>query len=300
MTYKQLFGGVEAGGTKFVCATGDGSNKLRATVEIPTREPESTIREAVEFLRSQPETGEGLAGVGIGSFGPLELNTEAPNFGHILTTPKPGWEGFDIQGAFAGALDVPVTIDTDVNAAVTAESQWGAARGLRHCLYVTVGTGIGVGAMVDGRVLHGEHHPEMGHMFVPLSLDEPGGFVGSCPYNQSCIEGLASGAAIVKRWGSKLVDLPQEHPAWQLEAQYLALFLSNLTFALQPQRIVIGGGVMNETLLSLIHERLHVALAGYRPSLSAVESVVDYVVLPELKGRAGVLGAIALAAQVLR
>lgn len=300
MSYQQLFGGVEAGGTKFVCATGDASNKLRATVEIPTREPESTIREAVEFFRSQAEAGESLAGVGIGSFGPLELNTEASNFGHILTTPKPGWQDFDIRGAFAAALDVPVTIDTDVNTAVMGESQWGAARGLQHCLYVTVGTGIGVGAIIDGRILHGEHHPEMGHMFVPLNLDEPEEFVGSCPYHPSCIEGLASGAAIVKRWGSKLLDLPQDHPAWQLEAQYLAMFLSNLTLALQPQRIVIGGGVMNETLLLLIRGRLHAALAGYRISLTAVEAVADYLVLPELNGRAGVLGAIAMVQHALR
>lgn len=297
MSFKKLFGGVEAGGTKFVCATGDGSNKLRATVEIQTREPESTIREALEFFRSQLQAGGSLAGVGIGSFGPLELNTEASNYGNILTTPKPGWQDFDIHGAFAQALDVPVTIDTDVNAAVTGESRWGAARGLQHCLYVTVGTGIGVGAIVDGRILHGEHHPEMGHMLIPTSPDEAEEFVGICPYHQSCVEGLASGTAIVNRWGSKLVDLPQDHPAWQLEAQYLAMFLSNLTFTLQPQRIVIGGGVMNETLLALIHGRLHVALAGYRPSLAAAESVADYLVLPELNGHAGVLGAIAMAAQ---
>ncbi len=297
MSYKQLFGGVEAGGTKFVCSTGDGSNKLRATVEIQTRKPESTIREALEFFRSQLQAGGSLAGVGIGSFGPLELNTEASNYGHILTTPKPGWQDFDIRGAFAQALDVPVTIDTDVNAAVMGESKWGAARGLQHCLYVTVGTGIGVGAIVDGQILRGEHHPEMGHMLIPISLDEPDTFTGICPYHQSCTEGLASGSAIAKRWGSKLVDLPQEHPAWQLEAQYLAMFLSNLTFAFQPQRIVIGGGVMNATLLSLIHERLHEALAGYRPSLAMAESVADYLVSPELNGRAGVLGAIAMAAQ---
>lgn len=300
MSHKQLFGGVEAGGTKFVCATGDGSNELRATVDIPTREPQPTIREVVEFFRSQSAGRANLVGVGIGSFGPLELSTQASNYGHVLTTPKPGWQDFDIYGELSRALGIPVTINTDVNAAVLGEWHWGAARGLQHCLYVTVGTGIGVGAIIDGRILHGEHHPEMGHMVVPLSLDEPEGFAGSCPYHQSCIEGLASGVAIVKRWGSNLVDVPQEHPAWQLEAQYLASFLSNLTFALQPQRIVIGGGVMNETLLSMIHRRLHVALAGYRTSLTAAESVADYLVLPELKGRAGVLGAIAMVQHALR
>ena len=300
MSYKQIFGGVEAGGTKFICATGDGSEKLCIMVEIPTREPESTIREAVGFFRSQSQAGERLAGVGVGSFGPLELNTGAPDYGHILTTPKAGWNNLDIRGEFARALDLPVVIDTDVNAAVMGESQWGAARGLRHCLYVTVGTGIGVGSIIDGRILHGEFHPEMGHMLIPISPDELEGFGGICPFHQSCVEGLASGAAIVSRWGSKLADLPQEHPAWRLEAQYLAVFLSNLTFALQPQRIVIGGGVMNETLLSLIRGRLPVTLAGYRPSLATAESVADYLVLPALDGRAGVLGAIAMATQALR
>jgi len=178
--------------------------------------------------------------------------------------------------------------------------RWGAARGLQHCLYVTVGTGIGVGAMVNGRILHTVHHPEMGHMLIPISPDEPDEFTGICPFHQACAEGLASGAAIVSRWGSKLADLPQAHRAWRLEAGYLAVFLSNLTFALQPQRIVMGGGVMNAALLSSIREQLPATLAGYRPSLVTAESLVDYLVLPDLGGRAGVLGAIAMATQASR
>lgn len=296
MAANKLFGGVEAGGTKFVCATGTGTDKLRVSVEIPTRRPESTLREVIDFFRSQEEGTERLAGAAIGSFGPLELNENASNYGHILKTTKPGWEGFDIRGELARALDVPVAIETDVNAAAIGEMNWGAARGLQHCLYVTVGTGIGVGAIVDGKILHGEHHPEMGHTFVPISPDETDAFEGICLYHKSCVEGLASGIAIVSRWGRKLIDIPKNHPAWHLEAQYLAKFLANLTFVLQPQRIIIGGGVMNETLLSMVRELLHSTIASYRPTLTAREAMNDYLVMPELGGRAGVLGAIAIAA----
>jgi len=296
MSTNKLFGGVEAGGTKFVCATGAGTDKLRVSVEIPTREPESTLREVIAFFRSQASGGEHLASAAIGSFGPLELNQSASNYGRILKTTKPGWEGFDIRGELALALDVPVEIETDVNVAAIGEMNWGAARGLQHCLYVTVGTGIGVGAIVDGKILHGEHHPEMGHTFVPLSPDEIDAFEGICPYHKSCVEGLASGMAIVSRWGRKLIDIPKKHAAWHLEAQYLASFLANLTFVLQPQRIIMGGGVMNETLLSMVQELLHSAIASYRPTLTAREAMNDYLVMPELGGRAGVLGAIAIAA----
>ena len=294
---ERRFGGIEAGGTKFICAIGSGSSDLQAVVEISTREPESTIAEAVQFFRSQLNRGRKLAGLGIGAFGPLELNEDASDYGCIKTTPKSNWQNVDIRGEFARALDVPIVIDTDVNAAAAGELQWGAARDLKHCLYVTVGTGIGVGAIVDGRILIGAQHPEMGHMLVPVSLDEPEEFSGICPYHQSCVEGLASGSAIVRRWGSKLCDLPEHHPAWNLEAHYLAAFLSNLTFAFQPQRIIAGGGVMNDMLIKLTRDVLHKNIAGYRHTLAAREAIDDYLVLPELDGRAGVLGAISMAKQ---
>jgi len=294
---KPRFGGIEAGGTKFICAIGSGSSELHTVVEIPTREPESTIAEAVRFFRSQLSDDGKLAGLGIGAFGPLELNEGATDYGCIKATPKSNWQNVDIRGEFARALDVPVVIDTDVNAAAVGESQWGAARNLQHCLYLTVGTGIGVGAIVEGRILIGAQHPEMGHMLVPVSLDEPEEFAGVCPYHQSCIEGLASGSAIVRRWGSKLCDLPEHHPAWNLEAHYLAAFLSNLTFAFQPQRIIAGGGVVNDMLIRLTRDVLHRNIAGYRHTLADRETLDDYLVLPELDGRAGVLGAILMAKQ---
>ena len=209
---ERRYGGIEAGGTKFVCAIGTGASDLQAVAEISTGEPESTIAEVIQFFRSQLNGDGKLHGLGIGSFGPVELNEDAPDYGCIKSTPKSRWQNVDIRGEFARALDVPVVIDTDVNVAAVGELQWGAARDLRHCLYVTVGTGIGVGAIVDGHILFGAQHPEMGHMLVPVSLDEPGEFAGVCPYHQSCAEGFASGTAIVQRWSSKLCDLPDNHP----------------------------------------------------------------------------------------
>lgn len=288
------YGGVEAGGTKFVCGFGSGPADLHLAEGIPTRDADTTIDEVVRFFQAASESGVGIRGIGIGSFGPLELDRKAAGYGSITTTPKPGWQGVNLLDDLAGRLGVPVAIDTDVNAAALGEWVWGAARGRDHFLYVTVGTGLGVGAVVDGRILHGVHHPEMGHMLIPRSAGELEGFSGVCPYHGSCAEGLASGSSIVARWGSKLTDLAADHPAWKLEADYLAAFFTNLTFALQPQCIVVGGGVMNETLLSMVREALHSRLAGYRASLALPEALAGFLVAPGLGGHAGVLGAIEL------
>jgi len=289
------YGGIEAGGTKFVCGIGSGPTDLRIVEGIPTLDPKTTLDEVASFFQSAADSGTQIEGLGIGSFGPLELDPEAPAYGSITTTPKPGWQGVNLVDDLAGRLRVPIAIDTDVNAAALGEWVWGAARGLDHFLYVTVGTGVGVGGVVEGRILHGLHHPEMGHMLIPVSPEEPGGFSGVCPYHGGCAEGLASGSAIVARWGRELGDLALEHPAWRLEAEYLAAFFTNLTLALQPQRIIVGGGVMNEQLLSLIREALHARLAGYRASLAEPEALERFLVTPGLGPRAGVLGAIELA-----
>jgi fructokinase len=291
------FGGIEAGGTKFVCGVGSGPADLRLAEGIPTRDPKTTMDEVAGFFQSVLDSGASIRGLGIGSFGPLELDPRASDYGSITTTPKPGWQGVNLLDDLASRLRVPVAIDTDVNAAALGEWVWGAARGLDHFLYVTVGTGLGVGAVVDGRILHGLHHPEMGHMLIPVSAEEPGGFSGVCPYHGSCAEGLASGSAIVARWGRELSGLGKDHPAWRLEADYLAALFTNLTLTLQPQRIVVGGGVMNEDLLSLVREALHVRLAGYRASLAEREALSGFLVTPGLGRRAGVLGAIELAAR---
>ena len=293
------YAGVEAGGTKFVCAVGSGPGDLRAVTEIPTRDPESTLGEVIRFFRSCRDSGQGFEALGIGSFGPLELNRDAAGYGSITTTPKPGWQNVELVDRLAGALGVPVALDTDVNAAAAGEAAWGAARGLDHFLYVTLGTGVGVGAVVGGQILHGVHHPEMGHVSLPVSPDEPEGFVPVCPFHGACAEGLASGAAIRARWGRRLDELPGEHPAWRLEAGYLADFLVGLTLTLQPERIIVGGGVASEALLALARDGLYTRLAGYRVDLAERGCLSEFLVLPRLGRRAGVVGAIELARREL-
>ncbi|MGC8837462.1 MAG: ROK family protein [Anaerolineae bacterium] len=291
-----VWGGIEAGGTKFVCAVGTGPGDLRAEVQFPTTTPGETLGRAIAFFRAQRERGLDLAGVGIGSFGPLDPDPASPTFGHITTTPKPGWAWVDVAGAIQEALDVPVRFDTDVNAAALGEARWGAAQGLDTFLYLTVGTGIGGGGLVHGHLLHGLMHPEMGHIRIPHDWQEDP-YPGCCPYHGDCLEGLASGPALEGRWGRPGETLPPDHPAWGLEARYLALALVNFICTLSPQRIVLGGGVMRQRhLFPLIRRGVQDLLAGYIQARAILEEVETYIVPPALGDRAGVLGAIALAA----
>jgi fructokinase len=275
-------GGIEAGGSKFVCAVGSGPADIQ-TLEFPTTQPGETIARAVEFFRDRAP----VAAVGIASFGPIDPNLGSPTFGYITSTPKKDWKNCDFAGTVGRALGVPVAFDTDVNAAAMAEFHWGAARGLENFIYVTVGTGIGGGAMVDGRLLHGRLHPEMGHVRIPHDrLRDP--FPGNCPYHGDCLEGLAAGPAIEARWGRAGRLLPDGHAAWDLEAEYLALGIVSWTCTLAPQRVILGGGVMERgELFPKIRRRVAELLNGY---LEAPE-----IVPAELGARAGVLGAIALA-----
>jgi len=272
-------GAIEAGGTKFVCAVGTGPDDLRTT-RIPTTSPEETLAAAVDFL------GGDATSIGIGSFGPVDLDPASPAWGHITTTPKTAWRNYDLAGAVRRALGVPVAIDTDVNAAARGEARWGAGRELRSFLYLTVGTGIGGGAIIDGRVLGGVSHPEMGHIRIPHDLAfDP--FPGLCPWHGDCFEGLASGPAIEARWKRPPCQLPPDHEAWRLESHYLALALASLSCTLSPQRILIGGGVMRQAqLFPLVREELNRLLAGY--------IAVPEVMPPGLGERSGILGALAL------
>lgn len=287
-----LFGGIEAGGTKFVCAVGTGPADLRAVVQFPTTTPEETLGRAVEFFRSQPEPA---AAMGIGSFGPVDPDPGSPTFGHITSTPKPGWQGTDVAGRIQGALKVPIGFDTDVNAAALGEHHWGAAQDVDSFIYLTVGTGIGGGAMVAGRLLHGLMHPEMGHILIPHDRQRDP-FPGVCRFHADCLEGLASGPAIEARWGRRGEALPPDHPAWELEAHYLGLGLANFIMVLSPQRIVVGGGVMKVTrLFPLLRAEVREVLHGYVQAREILEKSEEYIVPPGLGDRAGVLGAIALA-----
>jgi len=296
---RPLFGAIEAGGTKFVCLVGSGPEDIRAETRFPTTTPEATLRNALEFLRAEQVRQGELAAVGIASFGPVDLQPHSPTCGFITSTPKPGWANVDIAGAARAALDLPVGFDTDVNAAGLAEWRWGAAQGLDSVLYLTVGTGIGGGGLMDGRLLHGLVHPEMGHIRIPHDLDaDP--FPGTCPFHGDCLEGLASGPAMRARWQQAAEDMPDEHPAWLLEAQYLALAVVNFVCTLSPQRIVMGGGVMSHTpLLGLIRAQVVELLNNYVRAPQIIEQIGEYIVAPALGGRAGVLGGLALAARAL-
>ena len=291
-----VWGGIEAGGTKTVCAVGTGPDDLRADVRIPTTTPDETIGRIVQFFRRYQEN-EPLAAVGIATFGPVDSNPDSPSFGRITTTPKPGWAHTDIAGIIQRELGTPVGFDTDVNAAALAEHQWGAARGIGNFVYLTVGTGIGGAAMVSGTLIHGLNHPEMGHIRIPHDrAADP--FVGSCPYHGDCLEGLVSGPALEQRWGQKGHTLPPDHDAWPLVAEYLALALVNYICVLMPRRIVLGGGVMKQRqLFPMIRARVQALLGGYVAVPELQEGIDGYIVPPGLGSRAGVLGAIALAAR---
>jgi fructokinase len=289
-----LWGGIEAGGTKFVCAVAGDDGKLLAETTFPTTVPDRTIGQAIEFLRQQDE----LAAIGISSFGPVDLIPGSPTYGTITTTPKPGWANADIVGRVRQALDVPVGFDTDVNGAALGEHRWGAAQGLDTFVYLTIGTGIGGGGMVDGRLIHGLIHPEMGHMRIPHDPNRDP-FAGVCPFHGDCFEGLAAGPAIEARWGQRGETLPPGHPAWELEAHYIALGVVNLVCTLSPQRVILGGGVMQQArLFPLIRSEVQRLLNGYVKAPAILERIDEYLVPPGLGNRAGVKGAIALAQAV--
>ncbi len=282
----KTFGAIEAGGTKFICGIGTGPDDLR-TFRVPTASPEETIAAAVRILQNEAKSG--LEAVGIGSFGPVDLDRDSPRYGHITATPKAGWKDTDLAGEVGRALGVPIAFNTDVNAAALGETRWGAARGLSSCLYLTVGTGIGGGAVFGGVPHQGFTHPEMGHIRIPHDrLADP--FAGICPFHGDCFEGLASGPAIAARWGKSASELPVDHPAWDLEARYLALGIANFICTLAPARVILGGGVMNHaSLFPQIRKELAKLLNGY------IQPPEQYVVPPGLGDRAGILGALALA-----
>jgi fructokinase len=292
---RTLYGGIEAGGTKFVCGIGCGPDDLE-TMQFPTTSPTETIARVVAYFSER--CPDGLDAAGIASFGPVDPDPASPTFGYITSTPKPGWQNYDLAGAIRRALGVPVGFDTDVNGAALAEWRWGAARGLSDSMYLTVGTGIGGGAIVNGRVLHGLLHPEMGHIRVPRDkARDPYG--GCCPFHGDCLEGLASGPALEARWGKPASELPPDHPAWGLEAEYLGSALATWVYTLSPKRIVLGGGVMRrQELFPLIRRELARLLNGYIRVPQLSENLDEYVTPPQLGPRAGVLGAIALAERV--
>lgn len=295
-----LYGAIEAGGTKFVAMVGTGPGDVREQIRLPTTTPEATLHETLTFFRAARNRVGKLAAVGIASFGPVDLRPESSSFGFITSTPKPGWANVDIVGAVRDGLGVPVGFDTDVNAAALGEWRWGAAQGLDTFLYLTIGTGIGGGGLVNGQLMHGLVHPEMGHVRIPHDVAaDP--FAGTCPFHGDCLEGLASGPAMNARWLQPAEQLPDDHPAWALEARYLALALVNFICTVSPQRIVMGGGVMGrQHLFPLIRREVLELLNDYVRAPQILNALDDYIVPPWLGGRAGAFGALALAERATR
>ncbi|HWD75084.1 MAG TPA: ROK family protein [Solirubrobacteraceae bacterium] len=288
----EIYGGVETGGTWCVCALGTGPDDIVAEETFPTGEPAETLDRIVAFFSDRPRP----RAIGVGAFGPLDLDEDSPTWGQVTTTPKPGWAHTAVASVIRDRLRVPVRFDTDVNAAAVGEHRWGAGQDVASLCYLTVGTGIGAGIIIDGRPLHGLIHPEPGHLRVPHDRRRDP-FDGTCPVHGDCWEGLAAGGAIAARWGASPPELADDHPAWALEADYLALGILSIVSVVSPHRVIVGGGVMErEGLLSAVRQRLRELVAGYLDTPLLGGRVAEYLVPPGLGDRAGVLGAIALAA----
>ena len=287
-----MLGAIEAGGTKFVCGIGSGPDDL-ITASFPTSTPEITLSGVVDFFRAHK--AQNIQAIGIGSFGPVDLDPTSDAYGHITSTPKPGWQNFDLAGSIHRALGIPVKFDTDVNAALLGEARWGAARGLSEAVYVTIGTGVGAGIMTYGRVVHGMVHPEIGHLHLPHDRERDP-FPGTCPYHGDCLEGLTCGPAMQARWGQPALTLPPDHPAWPLEAHYLALAAMNLTVTISPFRIIWGGGVMQQKqIFPTMRSEFARIMNGYIRRPQVLDHLDLFLQPPALGNRAGILGALVLA-----
>lgn len=282
------FGALEAGGTKMVCAIGNENGEISDRISIPTQTPDITMPKLLEYFQWS-----GIDALGIGCFGPIDLDKNSKTYGFITTTPKLAWKNYDICGYFRKHLNIPVGFDTDVNGSMLGEATWGCAKGLHDAIYITVGTGIGVGVLVGGRLLHGMLHPEAGHILLPKREDDT--YAGKCPYHGTCMEGLASGPAIEERWGKKGEELSGCANVWELEAYYLAYAITNYILILSPQKIILGGGVMHqEQVMPLIREKVGKMLGGYLKT-KELDDMDSYIVLPALNDNQGILGALKLA-----
>ncbi|MBV9817733.1 MAG: ROK family protein [Solirubrobacterales bacterium] len=288
---KPLYGGVETGGTWCVCVLGSAPDDVRAQAQFPTTSPEETLGRIVGFF----EKHQVPKAVGIGSFGPVDVDPSSPTWGNVTTTPKPGWQDILVATTLRDRLDLPVAFDTDVSAAALGEHRWGAGRGRESLCYLTVGTGIGAGLIIDGRPVRGLVHPEVGHMRIPRDQRRDD-FPGVCPAHGDCWEGLASGRALAERWGTSPESLPDDHEAWGLEAEYLALGILSIVSVTSPHVVVAGGGVMNNPgLLRGVRRLVRKLVNGYLRTPMLAERIDDYLVAPALGDRAGALGALALA-----
>lgn len=283
------FGALEAGGTKMVCAIGDENGQILERVSIPTETPEKTMPALIDFFKDK-----GLAAIGIGCFGPVDLDKNSKTYGYITSTPKLAWKNYPIVAEFEKALGIPVGFDTDVNAAALGEAVWGCTKTVKNSIYITVGTGVGVGVILDGKPYHGMIHPEGGHIFISRRKDDPME-QGICPYHGNCLEGLASGPAIEKRWGVKGAALSDRKEVWELEAYYLGQAICTYIMTLSPERIILGGGVMHQQqLLPMVRQEVQKQMCGYVQG-KGMDMLDEYIVPISLNDNQGAMGCIKLA-----
>lgn len=270
-----------------VCAIGNENGEILDRVSIPTETPEATMPRMLEYF-----SGKGIAALGIACFGPIDLNRKSPTYGYITTTPKLAWKNYDICGYFREHLGVPVGFDTDVNGSMLGEATWGCAKGLDTAIYITIGTGVGVGVLAGGNLLHGMQHPEGGHILMPVREGDTYG--GKCPYHGHCLEGMAAGPAIEARWGAPAKELADRDEVWDLEAWYIAHALTSYIMILSPQKIILGGGVMHQTqLMGRIRAYVKDMIAGYMVT-KELDDLEQYIVLPSLDDNQGIMGALKL------
>ena len=283
-----LFGALEAGGTKMVCAIGNENGEILEQKSIPTTTPEETMPAILEYFKDKE-----IASIGIACFGPIDLNKNSETYGYITSTPKIPWRNYNIVGAVKDALKIPVGFDTDVNGSLLGEVTWGCAKGLTDAVYFTIGTGVGAGIMTNGKMLHGMLHPEAGHVkMVPRSGDT---YKGKCPYHGTCFEGMAAGPALEERWGAKAVQLADREEVWDLESYYIAQALMGIVLTLSPQKIILGGGVMHQKqLFSMIREKMLKELNGYIQAKELTD-IDNYIVPASLNDDQGIMGCIKLA-----
>lgn len=289
----KLFGALEAGGTKMVCAIGDKNGNILERISIPTETPEKTVPEMLSYFKDKD-----LCALGIGCFGPIDLNRKSPTYGFITSTPKLTWQNYPIVQVFEESLHIPIGFDTDVNASALGEATWGCTKDLENSIYITIGTGIGVGVIINKKAYHGFMHPEAGHILLTPHKDDPMQ-QGICPFHATCFEGLASGPALEKRWGMKGHLLTERTEVWNLEAYYIGQAVANYIMMLSPERIVLGGGVMHQTqLLPLIRKEVTSQLNGYIIN-EGTRNLDTYIVSASLNDNQGIMGAMALAKNAL-
>lgn len=292
-------GAIEAGGTKMVCAIGTKEGKLIKRTEIPTTFPEETFGKMVEYFKECEKEGLKIETIGIGCFGPVELNKKSEKYGFITSTPKKGWANVDFAGAFTKAFDVPVGFDTDVNAAVLGEVTFGGAKGAECAIYITIGTGIGAGVYYQGKLIHGMMHPEAGHIL--LARHPKDNFEGVCPYHGNCFEGMASGPSIEKRYGRKASELKDNVLVWEIESYYIAEAIANYICMYSPDKIILWGGVMHqEQLFDMVRQQVKKMLNGYiSADILLNTDLSEYIIKPALGEDPGILGALQLGIEAL-